>query len=256
MDMTLPERVLEAGRAVLAAERDSLARTLGAFVSTFVGRPYLAGPATLEGVGGRQSAPFACVVFTLSLENFREGYARIAGAKRLWQETPRSGDAGRRSELLGVILARRSQLNLEAVAEEMQRLNTEMPATLWPDMVAVADTGLVQYSAQFPGENVTGDFLLPGETLSYAAPMYIVMVMKPSGAATLNRILSFVVGHLAARRAAVGDVASLSRAGCSQERPRAPAGAADFVRVADHRSRFPGHAGAVSPAIEHGGAAG
>lgn len=40
--MTLPERVLGAGRAVLAAERDSLARTLGAFVSTFVGRPYLA----------------------------------------------------------------------------------------------------------------------------------------------------------------------------------------------------------------------
>ncbi len=223
--MTLPERVLEAGRAVLAAERDSLTRTLGAFVSTFVGRPYLAGPATLEGVGGRQSAPFACVVFTagegasavpagapvpitraaavidaheeLSLENLREGYARIAGAKRLWQETPRSGDAGRRSELLGVILARRSQLNLEAVAEEMQRLNTEMPATLCPDMVAVADTGLVQYSAQFPGENITGDFFLPGETLSYAAPMYIVMVMKPSGAATLNRMLSFVVGHLA-----------------------------------------------------------
>ena len=54
--MTLPERVLEAGRAVLAAERDSRARTLGAFVSTFVGRAYLAGPATLEGVGGRQRA--------------------------------------------------------------------------------------------------------------------------------------------------------------------------------------------------------
>ena len=36
----------------------------------------------------------------------------------------------------------------------------------------------------------------PG-VLSYAAPMYIVMVMKPSGAATLNRMLSFVVGHLA-----------------------------------------------------------
>jgi hypothetical protein len=72
-----------------------------------------------------------------------------------------------------------------------------MPATLWPDMVAVADTGVVQYSAQVPGENVTGDFFLPGERLSYAAPMYIVMVMKPSGAHTLNRMLSFVVGHLA-----------------------------------------------------------
>jgi hypothetical protein len=67
--------------------------------------------------------------------------------------------------LLGVIFARRSPLNLEAIAEEMQRLNAGMPATLWPDMVAVADTGVVQYSAQFPGENVTGDFFLPGERL-------------------------------------------------------------------------------------------
>ena len=64
-------------------------------------------------------------------------------------------------------------------------------------MVAVADVGVVQYCAQFPGENVTGDFFLPGETLSYSAPMYIVLVMRPSGAHTLNRMLSFVVGHLA-----------------------------------------------------------
>ena len=221
MDMPLPDRVLEAGRAVLAADRDSFARTLGGFVSAFVGRPYVAGSAVLEGAGGRQSAPFACVVFTagegasgvpvpipraaavidgcdvLSLEELREAYARIAGAKRLRQAGPPSDAAGRRSELLGVILASRSPLNLEAIAEEMQRLNAGMPATLWPDMVAVADTGVVQYSAQFPGENVTGDFFLPGERLSYAAPMYIVMMMKPSGAHTLNRMLSFVVGHLA-----------------------------------------------------------
>ena len=133
----------------------------------------------------------------LSLEELREAYARIAGAKRLRQEAPTPDAAGRRSKLLGVILARRSPLNLETIAEEMQRLNAAMPATLWPDMIAVADTGLVQDSAQFPGENVTGDFFLPGERLSYAAPMCIVMVMKPSGAHTLNRMLSCVVGHLA-----------------------------------------------------------
>jgi len=217
--------VLEAGRAVFAADRDSFTRTLCEFVSEFVGQPYLTRPAVLEGADGRRSAPFSCVVFTagedasgmppggpvpipraaavidgcdeLSLEGLREAYARIAMAKRLRQERPPTDAAGRRSELLGVILARHSPLNLEVIAEGMQRLNAEMSATQWPDMVAVADTGVVQYSAQFPGENVTGDFFLPGERLFYAAPMYIVMMMKPSGAHTLNRMLSFVVGHLA-----------------------------------------------------------
>lgn len=222
---TLRERVLEAGRSVLAADRDSLARTLSEFVSTFVGRPYAAAPAVLQGTDGTQSAMFACVAFTtdasasselsdgyipcaraaavidacdkLTLEGLREAYGRIAGAKRLRKEESSSKTTGRRSELLGVMLARRSPLSLEAIAKEMERLNTEMSATLWPDMVAIAETGLVQYSAHFPGENITGDFYLPGARMSYTPPMYIIMVMKPSGTHTLNRMLSFVVGHLA-----------------------------------------------------------
>jgi hypothetical protein len=79
----------------------------------------------------------------------------------------------------------------------MQRLNEGSPAIEWPDLVAIADTGVVQYGVQFPGENVTGDFFLPEAQPSYTAPMYIVMVMKPAGAHTLNRVLAFIVGHLA-----------------------------------------------------------
>jgi len=88
-------------------------------------------------------------------------------------------------------------MSLEAIAEEMQRLNEDIPGTEWPDLVAVADAGVVQYAVQFPGENLTGDFFLPDAKLSYTAPMYIVMVMKPAGAYTLNRMLAFIVGHLA-----------------------------------------------------------
>lgn len=91
----------------------------------------------------------------------------------------------------------RSDLTLEAIAEEMRRLNEQTPGRERPDMVVVASAGLIQYSAQFPGENVSGDFILPGEKLSYAPPMYILMVMKPTGPFTLNRMLSFLVGHLA-----------------------------------------------------------
>ena len=50
---------------------------------------------------------------------------------------------------------------------------------------------------QFPGENVTSDFFLPGATFSSSPPMYIIMVMKPTGEHTLNRMLAFLVGHLA-----------------------------------------------------------
>lgn len=362
--MTLSGRVLEAGRALLAADSDSFTRTIPGFVSVFVGQPYLALSAVLEGAGGRQSASFSCVVFTggegesrvpvgepvpircaaavidgcdeLSLEELRDAYARIAEAKRMAQKGSATGTPGRRSELLGVILARRSFLNLEAIAEEMRRLNAATSATLWPDMVAVADTGVVQYSAQFPGENVTGDFFLPSERLSFAAPMYIVMVMKPSGAHTLNRMLSFVVGHLAlfAPGADVpkfpdivegiantgvtltgyqcnlaGEIAPVPRTfyndrylaplpfyiddgrgrvlaavqflrwqdggvillrgelplemllvflgpASAKERNCASAGATDFVCDANHRGRLSGDAGAVSPTIKHGGAAG
>ena len=67
----------------------------------------------------------------------------------------------------------RSDLTLEAIAEEMRRLNEQTPGRERPDMVVVASAGLIQYSAQFPGENVSGDFILPGEKLSYAPPMYI-----------------------------------------------------------------------------------
>lgn len=226
-EMELPEKVLQAGRRVAVASKESLGQALSEFLSTFVGRPYIAAPATFEGAGGQQSEPFACAVFVveeglsasptptsgrvpvvraaavidayedLSIEGLQAGYRCIAGAKRLRQGARTSKSTGHRDELLGVILAQNSSLTLEAIADEMERLNSELPATQWPDMVAVVDTGVVQYTAQFPGENVSGDFFLPGDTVSYTAPMYIVMVMKPAGEHTLNRMLSFVVAHLA-----------------------------------------------------------
>jgi len=223
----LPQEVGEAGRRVSAASEAALPQALRGFLSSFVGKPYAIAHAAIEGAGGAKSESFAAVVFAaadgetavpvgglvpaaraaavidacedLSLEGLRAAYGRMAAAKRLRQgvAAPPGGNAAQRDELLGVVLGLRSPLTLEAIALEMQQLNGEVPATEWPDMVAVVSTGLVQYSAQFPGENVTGDFFLPCTALAYAAPMYVVMVMKPSGEHTLNRVLAFVAAHLA-----------------------------------------------------------
>ena len=224
--MDLTQKVFELGREVAEAADASLSDALKRFVSAFAGKPYIVESGPVETAAGQPSEPFSCVVFTrqprdaavrdgaplpveraaavidahedLSVDGLQASYERIALAKRLKQDSlSTSATTGTRKELLGLVLAVRSELTLEAIAEEMQRLNERLPANQWPDMVIVSGTGLVQYSAQFPGENVTGDFFLPGETLSYTPPMYIVMVMKPAGAHSLNRMLAFMVGHLA-----------------------------------------------------------
>jgi hypothetical protein len=222
--MRLTQAVHEAGRRLGNAAGVSLPEALREFLTLFVGRPYDVRPGLIEGPEGSLSGLFASVVFTtaegtvpedhavpgaraaavidgcdeLTLEGLGAAYARVAEAKRIRQEAKPTGNrGGRKDDLLGVVLALRSTLTLEALADEMRRLNGRTSPTQWPDAVAVANTGVVQYGAQFPGENITGDFFLPGETLPYAAPMYIVMLMKPTGEYTFNRMLALVVAHLA-----------------------------------------------------------
>lgn len=223
--MTLAEKVREAAQDVMAATEAPLSDTLNRFVEAFIGWPFAVRPAIIEGLDGSRSAPFAAVVYmvpgggavpdvgpvpadraaalidaceALTVDSLRASYGRIAQAKQLRKRAlPKVKGAGGNTATLGIVLAVRSDLTLEAIAEEMRRLNEQTPGHERPDIVVVASTGLVQYSAQFPGENVSGDFILPGETLSYTPPMYILMVMKPTGTFTLNRMLSFLVGHLA-----------------------------------------------------------
>ena len=225
--MQLSDAVLHAGQHMRAAAGPSLPDALMRFLAAFIGSPYAIQTCARVKTAGQQSDPFTCIVFRtldekavrpvegpipagqaaavvdgheeLTIETLRAAYSRIAAAKRLQQGAQRSSsDTGQRNELLGVLLGLRSTLTLEAIAEEMRRLNEQGPASDWPDMVIVADTGVVQYSAQFPGENIMGDFFLPNAAHSQPAPVYVVMTMKPLGEHTLNRMLAFIVAHLAA----------------------------------------------------------
>ena len=223
--MGLSQRVQEAGRDVRVAAAPALPDALSRFLATFVGQPYGITKSALRGPAGQQTDPFTCIVFPssdaaapvsdpvpageaaavidghedLSVAALRAAYTRIGAAKRLHGSSPRPcKETGERDELLGVVLGLRSDLTLETIAEEMRRLNEQAPAPEWPDIVVVADTGVVQYSVQFPGENLLADFFLPNAAHSQPAPMYVVMCMKPTGDQTLNRMLAFVVAHLAA----------------------------------------------------------
>src|SRR5258708_14291111 len=100
---------------------------------------------------------------------------------------------------LGIICARRSALPLDDLGEELDRLNAKTPSRGWADMVVVATVGVLNYAVQFPGEGLSGDFLPAGEgaVAPFTPPMYIVIVMRPTGASALNQMLAFLVRHLA-----------------------------------------------------------
>ncbi len=135
----------------------------------------------------------------LSLDALRAAYSRIAQAKRLKKKpAPSLKGAATTTVTLGIILAQRSDLPIEALAEELDRLNTATPGRERPDMLVLASTGTINYAVQFPGESVTGDFLPPAEGAldAFTPPMYIVMVMNPTGDYALNKMVAFLIAHL------------------------------------------------------------
>lgn len=77
-------------------------------------------------------------------------------------------------------------------------MNAQTPGREWPDMVVVASTGSINYAVQFPGESLSGDFLPPAEGAlsNYTPEIYVVMVMRPTGTHTFNKMAAFLVAHL------------------------------------------------------------
>jgi hypothetical protein len=149
--MTLAEEVREAAQEVMAATEAPLSDALNRFVGAFIGWPFTVRPAIVEGLDGGRSAPFASVVRTeagggavpdggpvpadraaalidaceaLTVDGLRASYGRIAEAKQLRKSAPPKvkGAAGN-TATLGIVLAVRSDLTLEAIAEEMRHLN-------------------------------------------------------------------------------------------------------------------------------------
>jgi hypothetical protein len=145
----------------------------------------------------------ACVIDvsdSMNLGEFRAAYLRVAHAKSLRKsEASQIKDGPHRTGTLGIIFAVRTDLPLEKLAEELDRLNRITPSTQWPDMMISLSTGTINYAAQFPGEKLGGDFFLPTAENAplFTLPMYIVTVVKPAGAYSFNKMCAFVIAHLA-----------------------------------------------------------
>lgn len=223
--MAIAQEVLETGRQVAAVSAGTLSAALRAGIERYVGWPYKVASASVVDAHGEVSDTFAAIVFaakeespaaapaqipadsaavvvdaadSLTIDNFRAAYARVARAKRLKKSPAPKLDTPTTTVTLGVIYAQRSDLPLEAFAKELERLNAAISSSEWPDMIVIASIGVIQYSVQFPGESLSGDYLPPAEGAlnNYIPAVYVVIVLKPTGIFTFNKMLSFVVAHL------------------------------------------------------------
>jgi hypothetical protein len=223
--MAIAQEVLVTGRQVAAVGAGTLSAELRAGIERYVGWPYRVASATIDDTDGVVSDSFAAVVYTakgnspsaapmqlpadsvavvvdatdnLTIESFQVAYARVARAKRLKKSPAPKMDSPTTTVTLGVIYAQKSNFPLEVFAEELERLNAETPSREWPDMIVVGSMGAIQYAVQFPGESLSGDYLPPAEGAlnNYIPAVYVVIVLRPTGIFTFNKMMSFVVAHL------------------------------------------------------------
>lgn len=223
--MAIAQEILETGRQVATISAGTLSAALQAGIERYVGWPYKVTSASVVDADGAVSDTFAAVVYaakekspaaapvqipadsaavvvdateSLTVDNFRAAYARVACVKRLKKSPAPKLDTPTTTVTLGVIYAQRADLPLEAYAGELERLNAATPSREWPDMIVVASMGAIQYAAQFPGESLSGDYLPPAEGAlsNYIPAVYIVIVLRPTGIFTFNKMMSFVVAHL------------------------------------------------------------
>ena len=133
----------------------------------------------------------------LDITQLHNSYRRIAQAKSL-RKSPAGPGQTRTTVTLGILLALRSRISLEVIGQELERLNAATPSNQWPDMIAVAPTGVINFAVQFPGDKLSGDLLPPAEgaLAKYSPPIYVVPVMRPTGAYTFNKMLAYLVAHL------------------------------------------------------------
>lgn len=136
----------------------------------------------------------------LTIEILEDAYQRIKSVKSLMKPDSPKDFQGEAQMTTGIILSRKSELTLEQISNEMDRLNALEPSHYWPDAIAVTSTGIINYSAHVPGSLKGGDFFLPVEAYIGRSPtpsMWVQKVIRPAGDLTFNKVASLIMVRVA-----------------------------------------------------------
>lgn len=228
MEQSISERLQHAGQELLQSSGQDFVPALNRVLAEVIGWPYRVSTAAVSDLTGKATEPFGAVIYvptqpgsgssasaiipgdnvaavievaeTLTPETLRAAYERIATAKSIRKNpAPRIPGAAHTTTTLGIILAKHASVPLESLAKELDTLNSAHSDREWPDIVVVLSTGIINFAVQFPGEGLSGDYLPPAEgaTSNFTAPMYIVLVVRPTAAFTFNKMCAFLFAHLA-----------------------------------------------------------
>jgi hypothetical protein len=206
---------------ITARERKSVAEALNKILGSHLGWPYRVRAGSAKDVDGLAAGEFPTLIYTatetevppepvsvsaeslagvveiipsLDSAGLRAAYEKIAIAKSLRRTS--APPSPYLNTTLGIIFALESPLSLEDLGQRLDELNKAHPSHLWADMVVVLGKGALHYAVQFPGEPISGDFLLPGKNIGFGAPMYIHLFARP-GKLALNRMCSILFMHAA-----------------------------------------------------------
>lgn len=192
---------------------------LNAFFGRYLVGPFQATPGRAYDLAGVESAEFGSLIYTssqplervptdalacavdthqtLTLENLRASYAKIAAAKALTKSpVPKtSADTPIADATMGIIFAVDSSEPLERLAEELQELNKQHPHNHWVDMIVILSRGSINYACQFPHKGL-GDFLPPARGGTMRAPMYVHIVARGHAGFCLNRMCATLFYYL------------------------------------------------------------
>lgn len=137
----------------------------------------------------------------LTIDLLRESYARIEAIKLADKITTGPRPEAAVDMTAGFIVARTCDHSIEDIAAEAARLNAVTTSQQWPDVIAVLSAGLINYTAEVPGSDHSGDFFLQAKDLldsNIPTPsIYVHLMIRGSGTLTLKKVTSLLTARVA-----------------------------------------------------------
>lgn len=232
MDKEAVSDRLKAARASLLAARGAgIADALNAAIRQFLPAPFVIGSKDLVDHEGKRVPALASTIYvpptpagtaesdhipadsvavaidvreTMDLESFRTAYARVAAAKAL-KKRPLPVDSTDPGVIMGLVFGLRAVAPMEDFAVALEALNAATPSEQWPDAIVFAATGIINYAVQFPGEKVSGNWLIAKSEYAAATtpPFYIPIVICPTGPHAFDKMLQLISGRVRASTSSV-----------------------------------------------------
>ena len=216
----LSDRLKAARGSILSAQARRVPEALTEAIGQFLPAPFVVGSKDTTDHEGTRAPALACTIYvppsgantqsadipadavvatidaqeTMDVASFRAAYRRVAAVKAL-KKRPVPGNPADPNIIVGVVFAVRGTVPMEDFARELEALNAETPSGQWPDAVVFAETGIINYVVQFPGEKPSGNWLLARTeyAVNITPPFYIPMMISPTGTQAFDKMLSMIL---------------------------------------------------------------